>query len=699
MKDTKIIRKILILTGIFCLICLLYVMRLVGIVLTGEKPEVQDHTYTYVTVKAARGQIYDRNGVPLVTNRYVYNLNIDDQTLPADDYDRNKALLTLLHVFANSTGSGTRTGDMYPFSGAYPNLAYKSEIYQDTTTRYRLLRRIAANEIEDDVKTHTVTVLEQHYAEHPDDFPTADEIVAYYMKKYGLDAKNGDQNLYSDVQISALLRLYYDMECNNFGGLNQYTFATDVSLTLMTEIKEHAIPGIAFSYTIQRNYEYPGYASHILGTIGQIYAEDWEYYKELGYSMNDIVGIDGCEYAFENYLRGIDGTKVMEFDAKGNLIDEYYKVVPVAGKDVYLTIDINLQMAAEDGLAENIKYIRNRGYNKDCQSGSLVAMHPDTGDVLAIASYPTFDLTTYNLNYAELYADPAQPLYNRALQGLYAPGSTFKLGMVAAGMQEGVVDASTTLFCNRKYTYYSGYQPECTGRHGYIDAANAICVSCNCYFFDLGRQLGITRMNQYCNFYGLGQKTGIELYEETGILAGETYREQNGLTTWQPGDTIAAAIGQSDNNFTPIQIASYVSTLLNGGTRYSAHLLHSVNTYFTNETVKRAEPQVLSTLEISQNTLDTITLGMQMMVKDSATVSNFMKNVPVTVGGKTGTAQIGGNQIDNALFVCAAPYHDPEIVISVVIEKGAGGSYSSLCAARVLEAYYAEQVSDVQSTP
>ncbi len=481
------------------------------------------------------------------------------------------------------------------------------------------------------------------------------------------------------------------MEFNNFGGLNQYTFATDVNLSLITAIEERSIPGVAFSYTVQRNYEFPGYASHILGTIGQIYAEDWEYYKQLGYNMNDIVGISGCEYAFESYLRGISGTKVLEFDANGNLVNEYYKTTPIAGNDVYLTIDINLQIAAEDGLAENIKYIRDRGYNRDCQSGSLVAMDPDTGEVLAIASYPSFDLTTYNLNYSDLYADPAQPLYNRALQGLYAPGSTFKLGMVAAGMQEGIVSANSTVNCKGIYTYYSGYQPKCwvyPDKHGYIDATEALRVSCNCYFYDLGRQLGITRMNQYCHYYGLGQKTGIELYEETGILAGEDYREQNGLATWQPGDTIAAAIGQSDNTFTPIQITSYVSTLLNGGTRYSAHLLHSVNTYFTNETAVSVKPKVLSELAISQNTLDTINEAMKQMVATNENTSRFMSRIPVPVGGKTGTAQLGGNLIDNAVFVCSAPSYDPDIVITVVIEKGAGGSYSSLAAARVLEAFY-----------
>ena len=278
----NISRRILILAGIFCMISMIYIVLLTGIVLTGEKPVSKDHTYTYVTVKAARGQIYDRNGVPLVTNRYVYNLIIDDQTLPAKDYDRNVALLTMLHTLSHSFEANKRVSDLYPFTGTYPDLVYAQDVYYDTTMRYRLLRRIAANEIEDGVKTHTVADLEEYYKNNPDEFPTAEQIVQFYMEKYGLDAKNKEQNVYTDAQIDALLRLYYDMECNNFGGMNQYVLAKDVTLSLITRVEELSIPGAAFSYTVERNYEYPGYASHILGTIGQIYAEDWDYYKELG---------------------------------------------------------------------------------------------------------------------------------------------------------------------------------------------------------------------------------------------------------------------------------------------------------------------------------------------------------------------------------------------------------------------------------
>ena len=689
MNNNNVSKRLFILTGAFFLICFLYVVCLIGIVLTEEKPQTNEYTYQYITVKASRGEIYDRNGEPLVTNHYVQNLMIDDQTLPADDYERNKALLTLLYVFNNSSEVSKRTQDKYPFTGSYPNLTYTEEVYEDTTTRYRLIRRIAENEIEKGVKTHTVDTLESYYAQNPDAFPSEKTIIDFFLKKYGLDEKHSGDYLYTDVQIDALLRLYYDMECNNFGGLNTYIFATDLSLPLIISIEERGIAGVTFSYTIQRCYEYPGYASHILGMIGQIYAEDWEYYKALGYNMNDYVGISGCEYAFEQYLRGIDGVKVLKFDKNGNLVDEYYKTEPVPGNDVYLTIDINLQIAAEDGLAENIKFINKT----ECQSGALVANDPNTGEILAIASYPTFDLTTYNADYLDLYANPAQPLYNRALQGLYAPGSTFKMGMVVAGMQENVITSSTPLLCEGTYKGLgSGYQPGCTGTHGYIDAANALRVSCNCYFYELGKQLGIESMNQYCSFYGFGQKTGVELYEEVGILAGESYREQHGLSTWQPGDTIAAAIGQSDNSFTPIQIASYVATVVNGGTRYSAHLLHSVKEHFTDNTVVSVQPTVLSELAIDENTLNTVKYGMELMIaqSESNNIQKYMRKFPVTVGGKTGTAEIGIDNIYNCLFVCAAPISDPDIVVSVVIEKGPGGSYACIAASRVLEAYYTE---------
>jgi penicillin-binding protein 2 len=460
--------------------------------------------------------------------------------------------------------------------------------------------------------------------------------------------------------------------------------------------KELGISGIGFATDVERVYCYPGIASHILGQTGPIYAEEWESYKEKGYSMNAIVGKSGCEAAFEEYLRGQDGVKVIVEDKEGNVVSEYMKTEAVAGRDVYLTIDIELQIAAEEALAENIAYIRSTFGRKDCEKGALVAMDPDTAEVLAIASYPTYDLATFNRDYDSLVENSAQPLLNRALSGLYAPGSTFKPGMVAAALLEGVITASTKLECAGTYTYYQSYQPDCwihnsnsaLKSHGWINAAEALKVSCNCYFYEAGRLLGIDKMNLYGRMLGLGEATGIELGVQIGSLAGPDHRAALHGLEWQPTDTIAAAIGQSDNAFTPLQLGVYTSTLVNGGHRYAAHLLYKVRDFATHEDVVRSETRLLSSFELPEAYRLTVIDGMEQMVRASASVSGYMRNVPVTVAGKTGTAQTGAGSTENGLFICCAPSRDPEIVVVSVIERAGGGSYSAMSAGAVLEAYY-----------
>ena len=486
------------------------------------------------------------------------------------------------------------------------------------------------------------------------------------------------------------------MEAVGFSRANDYVLAKDVSMETVTHEKELGIAGIGFSTNASRVYCFPGYASHILGQTGPIYAEEWSYYKELGYAMNARVGKSGCEAAFEAYLHGQDGVKVVVEDADGRIISEYMKTEPVAGQDVYLTIDINLQIAAEEALKENVQYIQNNHNRPDCKAGALVAMDPQSGAVLALASYPSYDLTTYNRDYNELASNDALPLLNRALSGLYAPGSTFKPGMVAAGLTEGIVTASTKLECAGTYTYYQSYQPDCwihnssgaVKQHGWINAAEALRVSCNCYFYELGRRLGITNMNLYCRMFGLGYSTGIELGEQTGSLAGPDHRADMHGLEWQPTDTIAAAIGQSDNAFTPLQLGVYTSTLFNGGTRYAAHLLLKVRDFSTRTDTMVTTPTVLSQFTLPEANRLTVIEGMEQMVATSSEVSRYMKNVPVTVAGKTGTAQTGSKSTENGLFICAAPSKSPEIVVVSVIERAGGGSYSAMSAGRVLEAYY-----------
>ena len=692
----------------FLLVCAFYVIRLGILELSSQNigGHKQDGTTERtVVVQAVRGQIYDRNGVPLVVNAYTYDLTLDYSVLPKDQTARNDAVLKALLMLEECGEVGKFVTYDFPFEGYYPNYVYTSVVSDPASNSYDTflevvetngLRREAILRIKSDQRMNTSQAID-YYESDPTGCITARRLTDYFVEEYDLDAKNEDGSpRYGNADIDRLIRVLWGMEAVGFSRANDYVLAKNVSMDTVTHEKELGIAGIGFSTNASRVYCFPGYASHILGQTGPIYAEEWSYYKELGYAMNARVGKSGCEAAFEEYLHGQDGVKVVVEDADGRIIREYMKTEPVAGQDVYLTIDINLQIAAEDALKENVQYIRDTYHRQDCKAGALVAMDPNTGAVLALASYPTFDLTTYNRDYNELASNDALPLLNRALSGLYAPGSTFKPGMVAAGLSEGVISASTKLECAGTYTYYQSYQPDCwihnssgaVKQHGWINAAEALRVSCNCYFYDLGRQLGITNMNLYCRMFGLGDSTGIELGEQKGSLAGPDHRADMHGLDWQPTDTIAAAIGQSDNAFTPLQLGVYTSTLFNGGTRYAAHLHLKVRDFSDRADTMVTTPRILSEFTLPEAHRLTVIDGMEQMVATSSEVSRYMRNVPVTVAGKTGTAQTGSTSTENGLFICAAPSKNPEIVVVSVIERAGGGSYSAMSAGLVLEAYY-----------
>lgn len=677
----------------FVVICIIFLIKMVNITLTADPTDnLQTGTYERrEPIQAMRGEIYDRNGVKLVYNEYKYNMIFDYDAMAATQIDRNYAILQAVYALRSTGNEAHRTESSFPFSGTYPNLTYLPEATDgESDIYYRLLKRIAQNELEEDApisKTElTVSYLEDFYRENPDEFPAESEIIEWYLQRYKLNEVNGDgSNKFSDGEIDKIIRVRYDMEVADFSIYNRYCFAKDLDISFISYIKELHVVGADFEVDTERKYAFPGYASHILGRTGAIPAEDWAHYKALGYEINDTVGLDGCEAAFEEYLRGVDGVMLVVEDMDGNIIDSRVEKEPVAGKDVYLTIDIELQMAAEKGLKKTVDALESS------DAGAITAIEPNSGEVLVIASYPSFDLSSYGEDYNDLLADEANPLYNRALDGLYAPGSTFKIGMVAAGVTNGTVTANTTINCTGRYEYYKDYRPRCwiyPGSHGQLNSMGALEVSCNCYFYELGRLMGIDLMNEYCTGYGLGQLTGIELGEKKGILAGPAYREANGLEGWTAGNTISAAIGQSDNTFTPIQMSVYVSTVLNGGTRYGAHLLKEVREYGSGETVLVSEPHILSSVELSAEAVSAVKQGMRQMVEASSSVSSYMRYVPVTVGGKTGTAELGGSNTENGLFVCAAPYNAPDIVVTAVVEHAGGGSYAALAASYVLDEFY-----------
>lgn len=676
---------------IFVIISLIYIVRMVNIKINADPNGREVAAYVREEpIQAVRGEIFDRNGVALVTNTYKYNLVFDSEAMAPDRYDQNLAILDAVNALELTGNTDKRVESSFPFDGKYPNYTYSEQAKNtESNIYYRLLKRIAEDELErnsDRKKTELdAEYLDSFYKENPEEFPTEQEIVDYFVTRYKLDKTEKDgSNTYPNSCVDKILRVLYDMEVSGFAPGAPFTLAKNVDLNLVAYIKEQAIVGATFYVSTDREYKFPGYASHILGRTGKIYAENWDYYNEQGYKIDAIVGIDGCEEAFESYLRGIDGIMVVKEDEDGNIIEKYVKQEPVAGKNVYLTIDINVQVAAEDGLAENVEFV-NSGLGAESKAGALVAVDSRTGGLLAVASYPTYDLTTFGAEYDDLLAAEGSPLNNRALLGIYAPGSTFKPGIAAAAIQSGAVYSGEKISCDGVYDRVD--HPTCYVHSGGVEvklsASGAIEESCNCYFYEMGYRMGIANMNYYCKLLGLGQKTGLEIAESAGLLASpET------LENWNDGEVIRAAIGQSTNAFTPVQIASYISTLLNGGTRYRAHLLYQVREPFTNEIIYSNSGEVLSQFAFSDDALDPVKLGMKNMVSSSSAVSHYMRNVPVTVGGKTGTAQVGGGYRDNGLFVCAAPYNNPDIAICSVIERAGGGSYAAIAASKALEAYY-----------
>ena len=670
---------------LFCLICVIYLGRLFFIQISGRENEYKaDITTREVTVQAVRGEIYDRNGVKLVANRYSYDLSFaHSQFYSLSLQERNTVCLSVQNALAKRGGEGVREQKFFLFDGTYPNYTYNADTLDgDSIRAYRLKRVLSDVGLKADA--------------------TATELRDYYTDTYDLlQLDNNGSRRFSDAEVDTLIRLYYDIDAVRFRSSGEYVLCQGVDMSLMTYIKEQNIKAVNFTVNVAREYCYPGYASHIIGLVGPIYSEEWGYYNELGYQMNAIVGKSGCEAAFENYLHGTDGKIRIKEDKNGNVTEVEVLTQAVAGNDVYLTIDINLQIAAEDGLAENVDYVtaQSLGLAENgalCEAGAAVAMNPNTFEVLAIASYPTYDLTTYNADYNVLLQDPARPLTNRAIDGFYAPGSTLKLGMAAIALQNGALTQSEYITCTGRYHNTIGCSTYAdTHSWGSIRVVDAIAYSCNSFFCELGNRLGIQTMERDLAKFGLGESTGLELGGGSGILAGPTYRgEIQSSEQWQPGMTWGAAIGQSDHQLSPIQMATYIATLCNGGTRYTAHLLHSVYRFGSDEpsfVFEQSEETVLSRIEIDQSDLDTVFAGMKKMITETSFTNRWIANngdIPVTVGGKTGTAQRGGDNPDNALFVAAAPYNNPDIVISVVLENGAHGYYSAITAARILEAYY-----------
>ncbi len=708
---------------LFFVICLLYTARLINVQIAGPDfyTFVSDSTSTRtVKIQAQRGEVYDCNGVPLIKNEYSYSIVLDRGTLPRNNADQNATLIAIYDKILGSDAGYKLSDITFPASGQYPNYSIDESFFESSANRSRFSRLLTSLGI-DDIGTivggnpypYALSYYENTLSKYElgreiyimqiveEREVTLVDVMDKLALRYGIIDRDGSL-LYLPDTADFLLRLRYDMESRDFSSENPYTVATNADISLISYLGEGGQRGYSVRKDSRRVYCEPGVASHILGRTGKIQtAEDIEYYTSLGYRQDAIVGISGVELAFEKELHGTDGQMVITEDEYGNIIGQEVKVEPVAGSDIYLTIDIGLQRAAEIALESNIKEINDLAAategdydGEDAKGGAIAALDVKTGAVRAIASYPTYDLSTYSQMAGELSRDEGRPLYNRALSGRYPPGSTFKPAVAAAALTEGIIDDKSIIETKGIYTYYApGYTPRCwiysSGhrRHGNINISEAIRVSCNYFFYEIGRLLTIETMNKYCTAFGLGQPTGIELPESSGVLAGPDYRKEHGLDGWNPGDTLAAAIGQSDNLFTPLQICVYLSTIINGGVRYNAHILDSVREYGTGDIIGAAPHEVMSSIELSEKNVSVILNAMSEVV-ETGTTARLFDDFPFRIGGKTGTAQVGANGSNNAVFLGFAPLSDPEIVVTTVIEHGNKGAWAGVSVRDVFAHYF-----------
>lgn len=621
-------------------------------------------TRTLVT-KAARGEIVDRYGRPIVTNRVGYNIVFN-----AAELNGTKLNTTIIALCDLLSEHDTEWADLLPMETGAP---YEFKADSDSAvTGLRKLLGLA------------------HYATAQNCF---DAMVTRY-KLQGYDA---------DIQRT-VMGVRYSMETADYSVSSPYTFAEDISEQLMTQISESSfnLPGVSIENGYVREYVDDTLAVHLIGTVGLLSAEEWETLSQTGeYQMNDKIGKSGIEKAAEDYLRGIDGKVELTVAADGTIMDKRTVQQVVNGNTVQLTIDKKLQLVVQNSLADTINKLNTKRKDDDrVTGGAVVVTMVNSGEILASATYPTYSMTDYKENYQKLASDSVNtPLFNRAFNGTYPPGSTFKPLVATAALQEGVITANDTVTCVRKYTRYSDYQPSCLHYHGAINVATALSKSCNYFFFEMGYLLGINQLNSYCKQFGLGVSTGVEsgLNESVGNLSSPEYKQSVFSTPWNPGDTIQTAIGQLYNSFTPLQLSQYTATLANGGTRYNQHLIKSVMSYNMSETVKDDFSTVMNKVDLSDATYNAVRQGM-LRVTEDGTSSAVFGNYKIKVCGKTGTAD-AANGKTNAVFIAFAPYDNPEIAISIVMENGGYGNNAAVIAKDIFDSYFFDEGEPYNETP
>ena len=672
------IRRMRVLVAAACILMLLYGLRLIFLQLVnGEdfKSQATNTTDYKFTVTAARGDIVDSRGERIATSVTGYNVVLNKLLMGDEDLD---GMLQKIVELLRANGESWNDTLLISQPDAAGNYTFTAE--EGSTKDQKALAAMKDN------------LGLQQYA-------TANDVMEKLVEDYDL----------ASFPLSwqrTLGGIHYEMQLQAFSNVNNFIMAENVSEATVATIKEHSLslPGVEIVETSTRSYEQSTVLPHVLGRVGKITAEKWKVtdengqttypLREKGYNMNDIIGISGLESAYEDELRGKDGVETITRNSDGVIVDTALTTVPEPGHTVQLTIDSRFQKAVDKALAENIDMI-NRVYNTGSMkaaAGAAVVLDVKDGSVLAASNYPSFDQNLYATQYSEYSADESLPLFNRALQGLYTPGSTFKPAVAIAALDTGLINRYSTVNCTRVYTYYKDYRPKCT-QHGHgngpIDVVTAIKWSCNVFFYDVGRRLTSDVYDAYAYKLGLGQRTGVEVSEAVGHLTSKN--DSNYMESLD----IQAAIGQGNTVVTPVQLATYAATIANRGTRYRTHFVKAILDSNTGEVLQETQPEVMDVIEDKGETFDLIQQG---MIGVSQTIS-ALANYPYTIACKTGTPQRSEGYYSgssyrhytNTMMIAYGPTEDAQIAIGIVVEYGGGGARAGNLMADIFNAYFAMQ--------
>ena len=669
------VRRMMLLIAAAAVIIGLYGFRLIFLQLvngdsfTAQATNTTDYKFT---VTAARGDIVDSKGERIASSTTGYNVVLNKLLMGDEDLD------TMLQKIVGLLGKNGESWNDSLLIGQ-PDAAghYEFTAASDNAAEQKALAAMKDN------------LGLQQYA-------TADDVMEKLVEDYDL----ADFSLYWQRVLSGI---HYEMQLQAFSNMNNFVMAENVSEATVATIKENSLslPGVEIVETSTRSYEQGTVLPHVLGRVGKITAEKWKVtdengqvtypLKEKGYNMNDIIGISGLESAYEDELRGKDGVETITRNSDGVIVNTALTTVPEPGHTVQLTIDSEFQKAVDQALAKNVEWIKNTyADSKQANAGAVVVIDVKTGGVLAASNYPSFDQNLYAAQYNEYSADENMPLFNRALQGLYTPGSTYKPSVAVAGLDTGLLNRNSTVNCTRVYTYYKDYRPRCA-QHGHgngpIDVINAIKWSCNIFFYDVGRRLTSDVYDAYAYKLGLGQRTGVEVSEALGHLT--TKNDSN----YTESLDIQAAIGQGNTAVTPIQLATYAATLANRGTRYRTHFVKAILDSNTGETLEETQPEVMDVVEDKGETFDLVREGMKGVAQTIPALAAY----PYTIACKTGSPQrsegyyVGSTykHYTNAAMIAYGPAEDPEIAIGVVVEYGGAGARTGQLVADIFNAYYA----------